>query len=200
MASQSTSSQPSSAPAGHSQAKRTPTDSSHVCKSFESCVRSVYSPSFPQYDFGGQPADKFDPNSPTWIYARDARAQQAGLGKNQKGTPHTLNQYPSRFTNQSQKPLPLTTPGKPRRPGSNIVDHLHHPLIPNTQKTYVNKLVSGFPGAVRSVYTEGKPEDFQVIYHDPKAGKTKSGMNDLFSVAPYVPAVPRPQPQPKTST
>ncbi|KAI1095016.1 hypothetical protein F5B19DRAFT_443049 [Rostrohypoxylon terebratum] len=63
------------APPGHTPARRAPTDSSY-------------------YDFDGVPYDADEPNSATWMYARDARAQQAGLA-----TAQTKGKYPSKFRN-----------------------------------------------------------------------------------------------------
>ncbi|KAI1497565.1 hypothetical protein F5X99DRAFT_421260 [Biscogniauxia marginata] len=154
------SSNSSSAPPGHASAKRTPTNSSH-------------------YDFNGVPYDKYKPNSATWMYARDARAQQAGLPPNQ-----TAERYPSPFGNGEQ--LPLTTPGSILKPGDRKAKWLHHPLTPGTSTTWSQR--QGRPGAVRSVYTAGNPNEFDVMVHDIQAGTSARGQGN-FAIATYRPAV-----------
>ncbi|KAI0006250.1 hypothetical protein F4779DRAFT_29843 [Xylariaceae sp. FL0662B] len=152
----------SSAPAGYAPAKRTPTDSSY-------------------YDFNGVHANKYDPNSATWMYARDARAQQAGLPPtmSMKNPPNAT--YPSRFGNAEG--LPLTTPGRPNH--RNQPTWVHHPLTPGETTTWPAH--PGPPGAVRSAYTDGNPNQFDVMVHDPRAGVSRRGVGQ-FVLAPYHPA------------
>lgn len=137
------------------------------------------------------PCNNFDPKSPAFIYAERARLQQAGLGSNQKGNPLDPNaRYPSHYGNREG--LPLSTPGTKTHPRSKRANWLHHPLKPYTTQTWVSKSVSGPEGAIRSVYTEGNPQDFDVMVHDPKAGMTPNG-GSKFSMARYVPKAPQPQ-------
>ncbi|KAI0891788.1 hypothetical protein F4806DRAFT_481877 [Annulohypoxylon nitens] len=156
MASTSNTNNSDRAPPGHTPARRSPTDSSY-------------------YDFDGVPYDNEKPNSATWMYARDARAQQAGIP-----TARMKSRYPSKFRNSPDN-VELSTPGTPGY--KNNPEWLHHPLIPGTTKTYT----SGPPGAVRSVYTKGNPNEFDVMHHDPKAGTSPRG-DHLFAKSHYYPA------------
>ncbi|KAI5458919.1 hypothetical protein BGZ63DRAFT_389910 [Mariannaea sp. PMI_226] len=140
-----------SAPSGFAPPHRTPTDSSY-------------------YDFHGTPANKSNPNS-NWMYARDARSQQAGVPAG------TARPYPSYYGNKP--PIALSTPPGPvpfpnGNPGRN--GWVHHPLIPGQTTTWT----SGRPGAVRSVYSPGNTANFDVMYHDPAKGGD-------FSLATYHP-------------
>ncbi|KEZ41035.1 hypothetical protein SAPIO_CDS7072 [Scedosporium apiospermum] len=135
------------------------------------------------YDFNGVPWNGQDPNSKTWMYARDARQQQAGVPANAQPP------YPSYFGNRTNLPLnpPPSHIGRRGQPG-----WLHHPLIPDQTATWTP---GTSPGAVRSVYTAGNTANFDVIHHDPNAGTTSNGTSE-FSMATYHPSVPRPQQQP----
>ncbi|KAI0105631.1 hypothetical protein F4776DRAFT_474219 [Hypoxylon sp. NC0597] len=113
------------------------------------------------------------------MYARDARQQQSGLPAG-KARP-----YPSPFRNGEA--LPLLTPGSTPRNKHNP-EWLHHPLIPGRTTTWdpqrdVNR------GGVRSFYTEGNTNQFDVGYHDPKLGTSARGHHE-FSLANYHAAVP----------
>ncbi|ROV95289.1 hypothetical protein VPNG_08963 [Cytospora leucostoma] len=128
--------------------------------------------------FNGNPSDQHDPwRSQTWMYARDARQQQAGVPAGQ------ALPYPSTFSNHEQ--LPLSTPGTymgPRR-GQ---EWLHYPLKPGRPATWTPS--SGQPaGAVRSFYTAGNPNQFDVGYHLPAPKRT----NNDFELANYHAAVPQ---------
>jgi hypothetical protein len=56
-----------------------------------------------QYDFHGAPSHCNDPKSPTWMYTRDVRAQQAGVPAVE------AKPYPSRFKNKEG--LSFNSPG-----------------------------------------------------------------------------------------
>ncbi|KAI1404939.1 hypothetical protein F4819DRAFT_68116 [Hypoxylon fuscum] len=71
---------PPSPPAGYSPLRRRPTDSSY-------------------YDFNGTPWDNQDPDSQDWIYASEARQQQATVPVG------TARPYPSAFRNGEDLPL-----------------------------------------------------------------------------------------------
>lgn len=139
--------------------RRSPTDSSY-------------------YDFNGNPSSS--QNGTTWMYARDARAQQANAPvQQQQGA-----RYASYFGYHSSVPqsqrLPLTTAAEQIPiPNTNRTSSgwLHHPLVPGQQHTYRGNRV---PGAVRSVYPPSDPTNFDVIYHD----RAKQGN---FSMATYHP-------------
>ncbi|OAQ69707.1 hypothetical protein VFPPC_02304 [Pochonia chlamydosporia 170] len=143
-----------SEPAGNTPPRRTPTDSSY-------------------YDFHGTPSDRSG-NGQTWMYARDARAQQAGA------SPQAARPYPSYFGNKDQTPVTLTTAAEaiPHPSGRTTQGWLHQPLIPN-QTTMFNP-GQNMPGAVRSVYPPSDPSTFDVIYH--------SGVRREFNNATYHPA------------
>ncbi|OTA62098.1 hypothetical protein K449DRAFT_465496 [Hypoxylon sp. EC38] len=163
MTTKSTSGGSGPAPLGYTPAHRVPTDSSY-------------------YSFDGTPWDNRDPNSQTWMYARDARQQQSGLPAG-KARP-----YPSPFKNGER--LPLSTPGSIPRNKPNP-EWLHHPLIPGRTTTWDPQRDAKL-GGVRSFYTEGNASQFDVGYHDPKLGKSARG-HDKFSLANYHAAVPPPR-------
>ncbi|KAJ3564026.1 hypothetical protein NPX13_g7990 [Xylaria arbuscula] len=116
--------------------------------------------------FNGAPTDKDDPNSPDYIRASDARAQQRALNKRRRP-------YPSRFENIEELPLQINPP------------LVHKPLTPGTTDPWSPS--SGRPGAVRSVYNPDNPEQFEVIFHDERAGKTDGG-TDRYTKANYHPS------------
>lgn len=149
-------------PEGYSPPRRTPTDSSY-------------------YSFNGVPFDNQDQSSATWIYAREARQQQAGVPTSQS------RPYPSRFGNGEN--LPLTTPGSQLKPGRQK-EWLHHPLTPNRSATWT-KDNGDSVGGVRSFYTDGNPRKFDVGYHDPRVGTSEKG-HGSFALANYHKAVPKP--------
>ncbi|KAI6084751.1 hypothetical protein F4821DRAFT_166502 [Hypoxylon rubiginosum] len=164
----------STAPPGHEPVHRVPTDSSY-------------------YSFNGTPYNDKIADSQTWMYAREARAQQAGLVSYQQ--PHNVR-YPSRFGNGEK--LPFTTPGSyvtPRDQRNGIRAYLHHPLIPGRSETWAGEQR---PGAVRSAYTKGDPNRFDVMYHDPKKGASKSGHGSM-EMANYHAAVPPRPPRAPTA-
>ncbi|KAF2965664.1 hypothetical protein GQX73_g7921 [Xylaria multiplex] len=96
------------------------------------------------YSFNGVPCDENDPNSPKYIRARDARAQQSGLRPNVAERP-----YPSGFRNYEGLQLQSQAPW------------LHHPVTPGTTTTWRPGGVP--PGAIRSVYSRGDPNNFDLI-------------------------------------
>ncbi|KAI0154522.1 hypothetical protein GGR57DRAFT_502272 [Xylariaceae sp. FL1272] len=143
-------------PEGHSQARRTPTDSSY-------------------YDLDGQPTNKNDPNAPTWIYARDVRAQQAKAPVH----PTARQKYPSYFYNAEG--IPLSTAGHLTSRGNN--QWLHQPMIPGKATAYQGGKVK--PGSVRTFYTEGDRAHFDVGFHDPRIARPDG--THPFTLATYVP-------------
>ncbi|KAI2778796.1 hypothetical protein F4815DRAFT_476675 [Daldinia loculata] len=170
MASQSTtSSSSSSAPPGHTPAHRIPTDSSY-------------------YSFNGNPWDRRNPESQTWMYAREARQQQSGLPDGQ-GVP-----YPSYFGNGER--VSLSTPGSALAP-SGRHGWLHHPLIPGRTTTWTPGSNTR-PGGVRSIYTDGNIVEFDVGYHDVRIGTTGRG-SGKFAVANYHSAAAPPPPRTRTT-
>ncbi|KAI4144348.1 MAG: hypothetical protein L6R39_004217 [Caloplaca ligustica] len=128
-----------------------------------------------QYDFNGVPYDEKDPGSQTWMYARDARAQQTNAPA------HKARPYPSNFNNGEK--LPLSTPGVPGPKGNQ--QWLHYPLVPGRAAAWVP---TERRGGVRSFYTVGQPNDFDVGYHD-KATGTSAGGSGNFVLADYHPSV-----------
>ncbi|KAI0378643.1 hypothetical protein F5Y04DRAFT_261263 [Hypomontagnella monticulosa] len=142
-----------SAPPGYTPAHRVPTDSSY-------------------YSFDGNPWNNKDPDSQTWMYAREARQQQDGVPAG-KRLP-----YPSRFGNGEV--LPLSTPGTSKHGRS---EWLHHPLIPGRSNTWVPYRRDPV-GGVRSFYTEGDTSQFDVGFHDPKIPGYPKG-REPFSLARY---------------
>ncbi|KAI1213842.1 uncharacterized protein F4807DRAFT_409337 [Annulohypoxylon truncatum] len=160
MATASNSRSSNSAPPGHTPARRTPTNSSY-------------------YDFNGVPYHEKNPNSATWMYARDARAQQAGLPPGRQPG----RKYPSPFGNGEK--LALTTPGSALSPDG-PTQWLHHPLIPGTTTTCTGKGRKHL-GGVRSVYTANDPNTFDVMYHNRNAGLSANG-NGNFEMSKYHPA------------
>ncbi|KAI1327340.1 hypothetical protein F5Y16DRAFT_399518 [Xylariaceae sp. FL0255] len=138
---------PATAGSLESQLRRIPTDSSF-------------------YDFNGVPCNDNDPNSATWMYASDTRDQQKALLQ-QAQPPNSA--YPSVYWNREK--LPMSTPGS-QLPQGNITRQgwMHHPLVPGSSTPYVSG--SGRPGGVRSFYTDGDPNNFDVSYHVPNAAKS----------------------------
>ncbi|KAI1172036.1 hypothetical protein F4777DRAFT_563249 [Nemania sp. FL0916] len=160
MPSSSASQNPPSAPEGYSAAKRIPTDSSY-------------------YDFHGVPYLDKDPNSSTWMYARDARAQMATEPQKQG----RKDRYPGPFWNREDKPL--STPGSKLQTRKRE-EHgwMHHPLTPGTGTAYSG---SGDAGGVRAIYTKDDSKNFDVYYHDRTSGTTGDGTNGIFERAKYYP-------------
>ncbi|KAI1772963.1 hypothetical protein F4818DRAFT_443848 [Hypoxylon cercidicola] len=132
--------------------------------------------------FDGTPWDNRDANAQTWMYAREARQQQADTIAGTR-----KHSYPSYYRNSEE--LPLSTPGT-ISPYNGRREWLHQPLVPGRETAWAPR--TGTPkGAVRSFYTRGTPTEFDVGFHDPKAGKTPGG-SDNFSLARYHAAVPPP--------
>ncbi|CAI6081849.1 unnamed protein product [Clonostachys chloroleuca] len=146
----------SSTDTGYAPPRRSPTDSSYSANS------------------GRDP-------STTWMYAADARAQQANAPTQQFLGVRYAGYYGNKDANGNPC-FPLSIPPEsipnPRRPGHSSTGWLHHPLIPGEQATYVSG--TGRPGAVRSVYPPSDRANFDVMYHD-------SGRGGDFSKATYVP-------------
>lgn len=133
-----------------------------------------------KHSFNGTPWNDKDDESETWMRASDARHQQAGI------TAGYMRPYPSPFGNKEN--LQFSSPGSSvMKDGS--TGWLHNPLIPGQKETWVKG--SGRPGAVRSFYTKGQPADFDVAYHDKKAGVTGGGPG-VFVMANYHAALPPP--------
>ncbi|KAL8744683.1 MAG: hypothetical protein Q9190_003106 [Brigantiaea leucoxantha] len=91
--------------------------------------------------------------------------------------------YPSIFKNKGPT-LPLSTPGYPRTTGGDN-EWLHNPLIPGQKHPFVR---DQDPGRVRSVFTKGDSNTFDVVYHDKSQGVSASGQR-RFSKANYHPTV-----------
>ncbi|KXJ90548.1 hypothetical protein Micbo1qcDRAFT_226545 [Microdochium bolleyi] len=138
------------------------------------------------HSFDGVPWDDHDPSSQTWMYASDAREQQSKIAAGPR------RPYPSRYGNSDD--LPLTSPGMVP-PKGGTPQWLHHPLIPGQQEIWKPKGDKS-RGAVRSFYTRGSPEVFDVGHHNPKAGLTKGG-TAKFTMATYHTASPKPIPADK---
>ncbi|KFA45450.1 hypothetical protein S40293_11544 [Stachybotrys chartarum IBT 40293] len=155
---------PYAPPSGHSAPRRTPTDSSY-------------------YDFVNTSADQN--TGQTWMYARDARAQQATASQ----TP--VRPYPNYYGNKSKTAPPLNLSTQPEamynpKTGKSTQGWLHTPLVPSRQTTWKgHKNSKASPiGPVRSVYPPSNPNTFDVIYHE------KKGDSD-FVLAKYYPAATR---------
>lgn len=133
-----------------------------------------------QYDLTGIQWNKNDPKPPTWMYARDARSQQQGL------PPARPKKYPGDFWNYEE--LLFSTPGLEKLHNDEVMKcWMHHPLIPGTPTTWTHESV--LPrGAVRSVWTEGNPNIFEVAFHSNKE-KPPNARFGPFQNAPCIPAV-----------
>lgn len=114
------------------------------------------------------------------MYASEARQQQAGAPAN-VGRP-----YPSTFGNRES--LALSTPGSQSRSGR--TEWLHHPLTPGTTTTWTASSGTGV-GAVRSIYTAGDPNKFDVAHHDPSVGVSARGFGN-FGTSNYHGRAPPP--------
>jgi hypothetical protein len=177
MSSGSASRNPPSVPKGHSTAKRIPTDSSYVCPYAQSWWDMTNNPQ--QYDFQGVPYRGDIPNSATWMYARDARAQMATEPQKQSRN----DRYPMPYLNHDKDPL--STPGsKIQIKGDEKHGWMHHPLTPGTTTAYSGR---GKAGGVRAIYTKDDSTKFDVYYHDRKLGTTGKSGNGVFSQATYYP-------------
>ncbi|KAK4653970.1 hypothetical protein QC762_510244 [Podospora pseudocomata] len=128
--------------------RRSPTDSSY-------------------YDCDGVVANKNDPNSKSWHYARDVRAQVAA---EQPQHPRGWG-YPSYFGDKAGLPLAASKPltHTPIEPGSLT------PYVPGTK-----------PGAHRAVYNDTNRAVVDVIYHDPNKPPKNGSKFEEFSKATYV--------------
>ena len=127
-----------------------------------------------QYDFHGTRYSAKIPDAQTWIYAREARQQQATVDPNLVRNGKDEIKYPSFFNNYDNK-LNLSTPGSLKPNGRNA--WVHQPLIPGQVTAWNGECA---PGAVRSFYTRGNSGQFDVGYHP---------LNDRsgFSMATYHP-------------
>lgn len=112
------------------------------------------------------------------MYARDARAQQAGAST-VPGAP-----YPTYYGGRNKgNPVNLTTTSEyiPHPNGRySTKGWLHQPLIPHTTTTFTGSQHQA--GTVRGVYAPSDPTDFDVVYH---ARGTPKGD---FTNATYYPA------------
>ncbi|KAG9228073.1 hypothetical protein BJ875DRAFT_490264 [Amylocarpus encephaloides] len=116
------------------------------------------------------------PTDSSYMYTGEARSQQAGAPAG------IAKPYPSLFKNIERRQL--TTPGSylgAKR------KWLHHPLKPGKAATWR----AGSPGGIRSVYTHGNTNKFDVVYHDPKATTFNDNGGD-FVLAVYYEGVPSP--------
>ncbi|KAK5661072.1 hypothetical protein OQA88_10962 [Cercophora sp. LCS_1] len=127
------------------------------------------------YDFHGTRYSAKIPDAQTWIYAREARQQQATVDPNLVRNGKDKIKYPSLFNNYDNK-LSLSTPGSLEPNGRTA--WVHQPLIPGQVTAWNGECA---PGAVRSFYTRGNSGHFDVGYHP---------LNDRsgFSMATYHPA------------
>lgn len=127
-----------------------------------------------QFSFDGIVANAKDPASQTWIYAREAREQQAGVPDSEAWP------YPSVYYNN--EPLALSTPGSQSKNGRTW---LHYPLIPGRSSSWSpDSTVER--GAIRSFFTAGNSHNFDVGYHDPRLWTTGGRYGD-FVLARYHP-------------
>ncbi|KAI0890661.1 uncharacterized protein GGS22DRAFT_151527 [Annulohypoxylon maeteangense] len=114
------------------------------------------------------------------MYAKDAKAQQAGLAPGHQSG----RVYPSAFNNKEK--LALSTPGSALKPNGPR-QWLHSPLVPGTTETWTP--ASTEKSGVRSVYTADDPSKFDVVYHDNRAGASGKKGFGKFVKAEYHPAV-----------
>ncbi|KAK3347172.1 hypothetical protein B0T25DRAFT_296016 [Lasiosphaeria hispida] len=128
------------------------------------------------YDFHGTRYNKKIPGAQTWIYAREARQQQATVHPDLVLTGR--GKYPSAFKNHDNE-LDLSTPGSAGPEGK--TEWVHQPLIPGRVEAWLDIIPAG---AVRSFYTCGNPGQFDVGYHDPLKSPTRNG-SAKFSLATY---------------
>lgn len=129
---------------------------------------------------GGTPSAAAHRRGPS--QTRHARAQQACLPPG----PAINARHPSYFGNAEQ--IPLTTPGTVNTKGK--LGWVHAPLTPGR----TTPMLSSRPGAVRSFYTNGDPNTFDVAYHDPTKPRRPGAKEDPFTMAIYHPAGPKPPP------
>ncbi|KAF2968659.1 hypothetical protein GQX73_g4922 [Xylaria multiplex] len=135
--------------------------------------------------FNGDTRDD-NPNPSKYAKAAEFRAQQANA------PPHQQAPYPSYFRNGEG--LPLSTPGSIIRLGHGI-EWVHHPLTPGQTTTWTPQ--SGAArGAIRSVYTDGAPTQFDVIYHYRGAGTSARGHGQFVLANYHAAAAPPPQEPP----
>lgn len=113
----------------------------------------------------GVPYTDKNPGAQTWMYADEARRQQASVELENLLKGKGKSKYPSNFGNRGNK-VSLSTNGSAGRNDTPISKH--HPLIPGKDKAWTG----GDPGAVRSVWTDGNPQTFDVIVHDKSRGLT----------------------------
>ncbi len=134
-----------------------------------------------QYDFHGTGHQKKISGAQTWMYAREARRQQATVQPDLVRRKKDKGKYPSPFKNHDNE-VNLSTPGSAGPEGD--TEWVHQPLIPGRVEAWHRGIDSG---AVRSFYTRGNPLQFDVGYHDPSRSPTRGG-SEKFSLATYHPA------------
>ncbi|KAK0708448.1 hypothetical protein B0H67DRAFT_672471 [Lasiosphaeris hirsuta] len=134
------------------------------------------------YCFNGVPYNQQAPGAQTWMYAEEARRQQAKVELEKLLEGRQKPRYPSSFWNH-QKEVTLSTPGSVGPHGKTVWEH--HPLIPGQNEPWRE----GAAGAVRSVWTRGDAENFDVIVHDKSRGFTKR-KTPKFANAKYHSALP----------
>ncbi|KAK3353960.1 hypothetical protein B0T25DRAFT_569140 [Lasiosphaeria hispida] len=135
------------------------------------------------YCFNGVPYIDKPPGAQKWMYAEEARRQQAKVELEKLLEGKQKPKYPRDFWNHKNE-VELSTPGSAGQHGKKTVWE-HHPLIPGQDKPWRE----GPPGAVRSVWTRGDAENFDVIVHDKSRGFTKRN-TPKFANAKYHPALP----------
>ncbi|KAK4447287.1 hypothetical protein QBC34DRAFT_134229 [Podospora aff. communis PSN243] len=127
---------------------------------------TVKKPTVPYYKC----ADLPDTEPAKYIHKSHADQQMAGAPSTPSGIGRS---YPKTHKNHEKNPIKAKPP------------LLEHPVKPNTSKTYKN----GPPGPVRGVYNPANPENYGLVYHNPKK-------NGAFSMAEShsgsTPPYPRP--------
>lgn len=113
-----------------------------------------------------------DPKAQEWIYAREVVQQQAGIVP---GKEEGHQEYPSHYGNREglTLPVPEASNGAPK--------YYHQPLEPGRTAPWKT---GDKKGAVRSVWPQGYPENFEVMVHNEKKGTTDGG-SGVFELANY---------------
>jgi len=118
------------------------------------------------------------------MYAAEARRQQALMEFQKLVKGKKKPKYPSPFKNHNNEvDLPIP-PGETK----NGLEWYHQPLIPGRNEPWRDRQP---PGAVRSVWTPGKPLKFVAMNHDDSKGFTtnKEGKKTArFGISRYHPA------------
>ncbi|KAK4113441.1 hypothetical protein N656DRAFT_797311 [Canariomyces notabilis] len=134
------------------------------------------------YDLKGTPWDDRKPNSQTWIYAREVRAQAADVLAAPRKAHENHPCYPSVFRNDEGLELKAEPP------------LLHTPVRPGHTTGWLHEgpRDRNRPGAARLVYSKNPTDtNFDVVYHDKSQPQSNRGYR-LFAMAEYVPAATSP--------